>query len=312
MNMWGLTPEFLGLLEKGFGEFFERLERGEGDPLKAEYLLPIYIGELLEKKEISVKVLETKDTWFGVTYQEDKPVVVEAFRKLIEQSDNHIEYRLAQIKAKYNVEDDAQKVEFLKECAGMVASLRSPLERDIYGARAAEAVGVSAEAMAQEVKDELRRRARAEKKRQERKDLNPAGQMQPAARELRYENIRSARAEEGIIRLLLLDEGLFPQTETLTKEKFSSPFLGQVYALLCQRHKEGKALAPELLAGQLTAEQIDVLAQILREPEDLSGSTQAMADYIRIIDTEQAKQREDIDPLLAAREKYLEKKSYGG
>ena len=84
MNMWGLTPEFLGLLEKGFGEFFERLERGEGDPLKAEYLLPIYIGELLEKKEISVKVLETKDTWFGVTYQEDKPVVVEAFRKLID------------------------------------------------------------------------------------------------------------------------------------------------------------------------------------------------------------------------------------
>jgi len=300
-----LTPEHAQLLARYTEQVVLAYDGDGAGTAAAQRAIPI-----LEKTGLKVKVLRITGAKDPDEYI--KQYGAEAFRKLIEQSDNHIEYRLAQIKAKYNVEDDAQKVEFLKECAAMVASLRSPLERDVYGARAAEAVGVSAEAMAQEVKEELRRRARAEKKRQERKDLNPAGQVQPAARELRYENLRSARAEEGVIRLLLLDEGLFPQTETLTKEKFSSPFLGQVYALLCQRHKEGKGLAPELLAGQLTAEQIDALAQILREPEDLSGSTQAMADYIRIIDTEQAKQREDMDPLLAAREKYLEKKSYGG
>ena len=48
-------------------------------------MLPILIGELLEAKKVSVKVLETKDKWFGVTYKEDKPLVVESFRKLIEQ-----------------------------------------------------------------------------------------------------------------------------------------------------------------------------------------------------------------------------------
>lgn len=53
--------------------------------MKAEYLLPIYIGELLRKGKVSVKVLETPDKWFGVTYKEDKKAVVEGFRKLIEK-----------------------------------------------------------------------------------------------------------------------------------------------------------------------------------------------------------------------------------
>ena len=81
MNMWGLSPEFVELLEKGFKEFFE--EKVPGNPEKAEYLLPIYIGELLQKGEVSVEVLETKDAWFGVTYKEDKETVVESFRELI-------------------------------------------------------------------------------------------------------------------------------------------------------------------------------------------------------------------------------------
>ena len=80
MNMWGLSPEFMGMLETGFTEFFNNL----GDnPLKAEYLLPIYIGELLSKDAVSVKVLKTDDKWFGVTYKEDKEFVIESFKKLI-------------------------------------------------------------------------------------------------------------------------------------------------------------------------------------------------------------------------------------
>ena len=82
MNMWGLTPEFVETLEKGFQEFFEK---PDVDVLKGEYLLPIYIDELLQKGEVTVKVLETQDKWFGVTYKEDKDSVVESFKKLIEE-----------------------------------------------------------------------------------------------------------------------------------------------------------------------------------------------------------------------------------
>lgn len=85
MNMWGLTPEFIYVLEKGFAEFFEKIETGSGKELKAEYLLPVYIDELLKQGKVSVKVLETADQWFGVTYKEDKETVTASFRELAER-----------------------------------------------------------------------------------------------------------------------------------------------------------------------------------------------------------------------------------
>lgn len=82
MNMWGLSPKFMDVLEEDFKVFFEKTV--PSNPLKAEYLLPILIGELLQDKKVSVKVLETQDKWFGVTYAEDKASVVESFKQLID------------------------------------------------------------------------------------------------------------------------------------------------------------------------------------------------------------------------------------
>ena len=82
MNMWGLPPEFLDMLESGFSEFLDQL--GD-DGMKKEYLLPKIVDRLLSEKKASVKVLETNDKWFGVTYKEDKPAVAAAIRSLIEQ-----------------------------------------------------------------------------------------------------------------------------------------------------------------------------------------------------------------------------------
>ena len=82
MNMWGLTPDFLTTLEDGFKEFFEK--EVLGNPLKAEYLIPIFIGELLKKGKMSVKVLKTNDTWYGMTYHEDVAAVKDSFKKMLE------------------------------------------------------------------------------------------------------------------------------------------------------------------------------------------------------------------------------------
>ncbi|MBP3338337.1 MAG: nucleotidyltransferase [Lachnospiraceae bacterium] len=79
MNMWGLTPDFIDVLEKGFVEF---LSNPNLNQLKGEYLLPSVIGELVESGKASVKVLHTNDKWFGVTYGEDKYAVKEEFIKL--------------------------------------------------------------------------------------------------------------------------------------------------------------------------------------------------------------------------------------
>lgn len=83
MNMWGLTTEFLGVLEAGFREFFEK--EVPKNPLKAEYLIPTYIGELVEQNKISVKVLTTDDTWYGMTYKEDVEAVRESFKKMLDE-----------------------------------------------------------------------------------------------------------------------------------------------------------------------------------------------------------------------------------
>ena len=80
MNMWGFTPEFLDQLERGFVEFLANI--GENQ-LIAEYLLPIYIGDLLKDEKVSVKVLETADQWLGVTYKEDTIAVAEAFASMV-------------------------------------------------------------------------------------------------------------------------------------------------------------------------------------------------------------------------------------
>ncbi|SEQ91631.1 hypothetical protein SAMN05421767_1111, partial [Granulicatella balaenopterae] len=80
MNMWGLTPEYMDLLEVGFEDFFNQ---DHPDMLKVEYLLPMHIGDLLEADKVSVKLLETNDKWFGMTYHEDKKDVAQAFDKLI-------------------------------------------------------------------------------------------------------------------------------------------------------------------------------------------------------------------------------------
>ena len=72
----------LVVLEKGFKEFFEK--EVPGNPLKAEYLIPIFIGDLLEQGKMSVKVLKTNDTWYGMTYHEDVAAVKDSFKKMLE------------------------------------------------------------------------------------------------------------------------------------------------------------------------------------------------------------------------------------
>nr|WP_302763075.1 sugar phosphate nucleotidyltransferase [uncultured Blautia sp.] len=82
MNMWGLTPAFMDVLEKGFVEFLQGLDAAD---IKKEYLLPEMIDRLIKEGKAKVDVLDTKDTWFGVTYQEDKEVVIAAFDRLAKE-----------------------------------------------------------------------------------------------------------------------------------------------------------------------------------------------------------------------------------
>ena len=82
MNMWGFSNSILDELQSRFPAFLD--ENLVSNPLKCEYFLPFVVEQLLSEEKATVEVLNTPDKWYGVTYREDKPVVVEAIRKMKE------------------------------------------------------------------------------------------------------------------------------------------------------------------------------------------------------------------------------------
>ena len=300
-----LTPEHAQLLSRYFPEAIIAYD-GDGAGVSAtQRAIP-----LLERAGMKVRVLR-------VTGAKDPDEFIkqfgrDAFLRLLDQSENQVDYRLEQIRKKYDLSDDSQKVGFLQEAAQLLSSLPSAVEREIYGRHAAETAGVSPEAVAQEVKKAFQRRLRKEQKQQERRDLTPAIQLQPKSRGLRYENIRSARAEEGVLRLLLLDPSLHRELTQLRPEEFSSPLLGKAYALLLRRAEDGLSTQLSLLAGELTGEEMDHLTQVASSPESMANSRQSLADYIAVIRAEAIKRSgaSGNDLLLAAQRSNLEKKAY--
>ncbi len=83
MNMWGMGVDFMDMLQEGFEEFFKT--QVSDNPMKSEYLIPVYIGELLERGKVRVKALKTEATWCGMTYKEDIPAVKSWFADKIKE-----------------------------------------------------------------------------------------------------------------------------------------------------------------------------------------------------------------------------------
>ena len=299
-----LTEEHGQLLARYFKQAILAYDGDEAGVKAAQRAIP-----LLEKAGLKVRVLQMQ----GAKDPDEliKSHGRDAFLKLLDQSENQVDYRLAQIQKKYDLSDDGQRVSFVQEAAQLVSALPSAAEREIYGGHAARTAGGGAETMALEVKRAMNARLRRESKKQERQDLAPVSQLQPRARGLRYDNIRSARAEEGMIRLLLLDPALWEKMDGLTGEEFSSPLLGRTFGQLYRRAREGRSVQLAVLAGECTAEEMDHLAQVAARPESLARSGQAIQDYISVIRGEALKRREQGDALLlAAQKKYQEKKAY--
>ena len=275
---------------------------------------------ILKNANLTVRVLQLPNAYDA----EGKPVKQDpddfikkfgpaAFEKCLNGSAGQNDYRLDSLLSRHDLSSEEGRLAYLKEAVVTVAALQSPIEREIYGNKAAAAAGISNSAMAQEIARYRKDKTWQARKRQAKKDLTPSVQLQPKARELRYENIRSARAEEGVIRLLLLDPALLDQTGGLGPEQFSSPLLAKLYVLLQQRHSQGLSLQLGALSGVLTPEEMSHITGIVEQPESPTNRRQALRDYIAIIQTEAAiRGGSDIDPLLAARDKFREKKSYGG
>ena len=260
---------------------------------------------ILEKAGLQVKVLQIKDAKDPDEFL--KAFGADKFKVLLEGSSNRVEFQLNAIRRKYDLRIDAQKVDYIHESAELLSTLDSSIQREIYGHRVAEAAGISYDALKMEVDRAFKRRVAKEKKQQEKIDLAPARNLQPKARSIRYDNMRSAMAEEAVIAMVLKEPALLDRTGSLSAEAFSSPLLGKVFAQLQQRHREGLDVSVAVLA-ELSGEEMSHIAGITQR-QDGPVNESALDDCIRIIraEHESGKIASD-DDLLAYRNKLKESK----
>ena len=180
----------------------------------------------------------------------------------------------------------------------------------MYAAKVAETASVSPDAVMAEVRRAFKKRASQEKKKREREETRPEFTAQPKDRSIRYKNVNSAAAEEGVIKLLMTDPSLLDKAPDLKQDEFTSEFLSKVYAMIRERYESGNSVTAASLSAQLQPAEASHLAEIEQKPIKFAESDRALRDYIEKIRTERLKT--SAEDLLAVRDKYREKKGYGG
>ena len=310
-----LTEEQTRLLSRYTKELVLCYDNDEAGKLATQRVI-----SMLENSEFTVRVLQLPRRLVDGEYiKQDVDDFIKyqgaaAFEAILSGSENQMDFRMNEVAAKYDLTQGEEKIAYAEEISRLISSLPNAVEREVYAGRAAERAGISREAMLLEVKRAYGKKRNQEKRAIQKENLNVNALRQPSQRAIRYSDMRSAMAEEGVVRLLFLDSTLCRRCGDLSAEHFSSPLLGQVYRLLLEAAAEGRALSPALLAEQLQPEEMSHLTALLQKPESLAGADRSLPDYIAIILESATKRRGDADqdPLLAARNKYKDKKGYGG
>ena len=259
---------------------------------------------ILEKAGIQVKVLQLRDAKDPDEFL--KKFGADRFKLLLEESSNRVEYQLNAILKKYDLGDDDQKVKYLQESAELICTLSSSVQREVYSGRVAETAKISLEAMKLEVNRAFKRRIAREKKKQEKIDLAPARNRQPQVGKIRYNNVKSAMAEEMVLALCLRENALLDHTDGLKPEMFSSELLGKAFSQLQVRHQNGL----EASLGGLTdfsPEEMSHIAGILHR-QNGPVNEQALQDCIRTIQDENQSTKVVTDDDLLQRQRRMKQR----
>jgi len=267
---------------------------------------------LMENSDLRVRVLRLKGA-------KDPDEFIDkfgrdAFANLLDSVENHVEYRITTLLAQHSLETDEGRLAFLKEATEMLSRVSNAVEREIYAKRVAEISGVSADAVLTEVKKALRARMKANARRQEARERNVRAAVQPKSREIRYTNEISALAEEGVIRLLVLDCELFKVLEEydFSESEFTSDYLRRIYDMIKLRYEENMEISPPLIANALDGAEAAHFTKFISKPESLSNAEAAMRDYIKKIRAAKAAAQATEDPEAALLRIVRDKSGCGG
>ena len=299
-----LTPEQARLMSRYVNEVVIAYDSDGAGRKAAQRAITI-----LEKLDVRVRVLRMEGAKDPDEYI--AKFGADAFRNLLEKSENHVEYRLDSLKANFDLSSDEQKVAYLKEAADIVAQLPGAVEREVYAMRLSEQTGVPKAAVTDEVDKRLKQRSRRAKKEAQRTELRPAHALQNRPSGVKYPDPRAAAAEEGIVRLAYLDPGLFRTAEPPDAALFTVPELRHIYEALLQKALRGEGANLAALSAVLTPQEVSLLTGLIQSPAELSNARRALEDYMDILKTQRCA-AENADDLRALAAQLKEKKGYGG
>jgi DNA primase len=294
-----LTDEHATLLSRYTEQVVLTYDSDEAGQRAAQRAIP-----MLEKVGIRVKVLQMKDAKdpdeFLHKFGPDK------FKMLLEDSANRVEYQLNAIRSKYDLSLDDQRIRFIHEAAELICTLGSAVQREVYGHRVSEAGKITFESMQLEINKAFKRRIAREKKKQERIDLAPVQALQPKARSIRYDNVKSAMAEEQILSQILREPALLERRGSLIGSDFTVGVFGRAFDQLLTRYSQAMEVSLAVLEG-FTDEEISHIAGLCHKHQGPVNEN-AFADCIRTVQRAGNQKTGSDDDLLALRNKLKESK----
>ena len=279
-----LTEEQCELLKKRTGEVILCYDSDEAGQKATERAI-----ELLRARDVKIRVLRMK----GAKDPDEfiKKNGADAFRALLEESENSSAYRLDKIRGKYDLSSDEGKLAFLNEAVTMVSGFRSAIEIELFAGKLAEITGIRRETIESEIRRAQGRRRRQTERREMRETLRPAGNAERQAGSVRYRNVRLAQAVEGVISLVSANPELFREAESrLGEEDPEEEALIHIWKAVRRSLSAGIPVNPDLLGDLLSQDERRLLSGILMKtpegpPKDL------LEDYLAVVELENAKAR---------------------
>lgn len=229
----------------------------------------------------------------------------EMFSKLLDKADNDTEYKLSKLREKYIVETDDGKLNFLREASKLLVYSDS-IERDVYALRLADELGVSKDAILQQISQ----LARKENYRKSKTELQTAQKqvqaLEMAADPQRAKNKRAAKAEDVLI-ITLLNNGAFYSKlkDRLSEDIFATPVNKRIFQLITTRLVNNEGVDISQLSQYLTSEEVSAVARLLAKQAMVSNTLSECYDCITVLEEEKTK-REAPEPSQMSDESFLE------
>ena len=206
------------------------------------------------------------------------------FKNLLKQTQGSVEYELAKRREGIDTSTDLGKIDYLKRAYGLLASLSSPVERDIYISKLSQEFDISKEAIKQEVESRRRNAKKQYEQKQWQKTVTFTDRKRDEINPEAYDNPREDQAEQGIIYFLLAHPDRCDAVcAKITAEQFVTSFNRRLFESVSQKIKNSQDISVGSFNSEFSPDEVGRIVSIIDKYEQLSVDESVCNDYIRVL-----------------------------